>query len=160
MQATFFQLASKIAKKPGKVTKYLSYWNFALVSTHKYTARYINLLVFSALVFCYSLWISYGYPGFYQINKHYIISGWRKSLVDVLFHFGPFAFVFLMYGKYYLTQNPLWSWQTANALIIMLIYLALFDPVQVYGTNITLLYIIFITMIALGLCTYVVEKNI
>jgi hypothetical protein len=113
--------------------RYFSTWVLLLVVFHKYTHDFIDLYFISGIVFVLSMFVSYISPGYlnYEQNGNvYKIEGPLKVLIDVTIHILPFVFISLYYG-----QNIQSGLCLSNAMLIMLIYLILFDPKRVYNVG-------------------------
>jgi len=138
------------------VWQHLTAWSFALILLHKWTYRYINLLFLSGTVLVLALYISYikpGYIKYHDLQGSYKITGHVKVTIDLLFHCLPFVFVWFKYGKYYGGHRVKWSIATSNASVLLLIYLIMFNPKEIYDANNDVLWIL-----AIALTTYLITN--
>lgn len=116
---------------------FFTIWNIILVLFHKYTHKYFELLYLSYVTFMVGLYFSTVNPRkitFYFGDKTIIINKWYTLiLIDILFHFGVFLFVYFKYYKYY--KNVDTNMLLFNSVILITIYICMICPSKVYGVK-------------------------
>lgn len=131
--------------------KYFTAWVFVLVVFHKWTFRFFNLMFLSLSVLVVSMYISYVDPKYFKYilirnkvstegngtvtNVVYHIKGNTKIILDVIYHILPFIFVVWKYGLYYMKYDVAYSLSMSNAVLLIMIYIVLFNVEQVYDLN-------------------------
>jgi hypothetical protein len=79
------------------------------------------------------------------------ITGYKKIMVDIIFHYCVFAFVFLTYGMEPFFNN----WKIISSLLLMLIYSLLYCPSDIYFLrNDKIIMVLLINMILYCLIYY------
>ncbi len=127
-------------KSPKYVSFYLYYtfWSLTLVFLHKYIYKYFNLLLSCLIVVVVFSVCAYIYPKYIKIN--YINSPptiidniYLKFFMDFTAHWLPFLFIAYKYGRYYL-KTP-YSASTGLTILIIIIYMTIAKPNEVYDMN-------------------------
>ena len=121
-------------------------WSLVLIVLGKYTHRWVNLLLCSSIVFTTGLFITYVYPrkawARVEIREEkkqeydgwlIEISGWPLSVVDVLFHGLPFAYVVWAYGRYYATHDSFWG--TLAVMTLLVLFSLMYKTKRQYGLD-------------------------
>jgi hypothetical protein len=96
-----------------------------------------------------ALYVSNINPGYLKFDADgtHKIKGPLRITLDLVFHVLPFVFIFVKYWQYYRTR--LLSISTSNALLILLIYIVVFDPILVYDVHgNSIIYLILITLVS------------
>jgi hypothetical protein len=117
------------------IHKFLTGWIFILVIFHNISSKYFSLPYLSFMVLFISLYLSYINPAKYYIeytnnneNSIIVVDGYEKYLVDIIFHISPFIFIYYYYGF-----EPFFSnWKIIPSLILILIYLLIYNPSYIY----------------------------
>ena len=115
---------------------YLSIWNIFLVILHRYTHKYINLLMLSIFVTVAASIFMYIHPKYSVVyysdpEKNHTVSGNRLTVLHILTHIIPLLFITYMYGTYYTkNDNTILNLIT---LCMLLFYVAIFNPLKIYN---------------------------
>lgn len=134
---------------------YYTIWNLMFILFHKWTYKYINLLLSSILVAVTAFVIFYIHPGMCVVHKSnpvesYAISD-NKTLIilDIFTHWIPLIFILYMYGSYYIKNTT--GIYDIITILIFLIYMILFNPLSIYRIKIDHLIIsVYISAILYG----------
>lgn len=134
------------------VVDFFTTWVFALLAAHRFVAPYVDLVYLSFIAMIIGSYVTmvkrhtyvYSvYPG----GPSHAMTGWRKFwLVDVL-HVAAFAFA-LAYCRQKTTACSM-----TNAAAIMILYGASHDSMEVYGTSMKELALVFIASTVTYLAT-------
>ena len=110
---------------------FFTFWVFILVIFHKYTHKIFSLPYLTFIVFTTSIYISYIEPAAFYVrydDKIYEINGYKKIILDIIFHFSVFIFIYSIYGF----EPFLTNWKIISSLILILIYIFLYNPSEIY----------------------------
>ena len=124
---------------------FLTTWILILVLFHKTSSKIFSLSFLTFMVLLISLYISYINPRQYYLGKTIIIKGYFKNLLDIYFHIFPFVFICYYYGIEPFFNN----WKIIPSLLLIILYLLLYDPSKVYRLPINEIIIISIISIFL-----------
>lgn len=118
--------------------KYLSVYVCILVLLAPFAYRHVDLLFLTTLVVASAFALFYVNPRHLTIGSasstQRRIHGIPLLAIDLAFHWLPFVYVLSRYRTYY-RANP-WSRGTTNAIVIVLLYIALApDPFVTYGAD-------------------------
>ena len=138
---------------------YFTFWVLLLVIFHKYTHKVFSLPYLIFIVLTLSIYIFYINPGKiyirYTNGERNELTGYKKIVVDIIFHYCLFAFVFLTYGMEPFFNN----WKIISSLLLMLIYILLYCPSDIYLLiNDKIIMLIFINTIIYCLIYYFYKK--
>ena len=122
---------------------FLTTWILILVLFHKISSKIFSLSFLTFSVLLNSLYISYINPRKYYIGKTIIIEGYLKNLIDLFFHILPFVFICYYYGIEPFFNN----WKIIPSLLLIILYLLLYNPSNVYRLPINEIIIIYILSI-------------
>lgn len=115
-----------------KLQLYFTFWVLLLVIFHKYTHKVFSLPYLIFIVLTSSIYIFYINPGKFYIRYNngelYELQGYKKIIVDIIFHYCVFAFIYLTYGMEPFFNN----WKIISSLLLMLIYTLLYCPSDIY----------------------------
>lgn len=118
--------------------KFFTTWVLVMALFHKYVFDKVNLLFLSWMTCIVGLYFSFINPRkfvFYFEGLKYEYTGLEKFIiVDILFHVLVLIAIYQYYGAYYKSIG-LGNSQTLIALVIMMIYLAMFDVKKIYGVS-------------------------
>lgn len=116
---------------------YFTNWFLVLVVLHAFVYKYVNLVFLACSIFFMSTFIVHVYPrrieGYKNNGEKFVFQGKILIIFDILLHVLPVAFVLIKYLEFYKIRP--WGLATSNALLIILIYVILINPVQIYGLN-------------------------
>lgn len=114
------------------IFKYLSIWIWILVILHQYTSNVFNLLFLTLFVWIGGAYISFIYPKYYMFKFGSIEIKIEQFItllaIEIIFHFLLFVFVFTHYRNKYI----LFSYQTLNSVLLLIVYYFLIDIQQIY----------------------------
>lgn len=102
-----------------------------LVIFNKYTAKHIDLFFLTIITLFMGIFISYYHPKYYHFvfnNHEYNMSGYRRWIVDAI-HIALFIYTSLYVAN---TTN---QYTITNSILILIVYLFLFDIEKVYRVN-------------------------
>lgn len=134
------------------IFKYLSIWIWILVILHRYTSNTFNLIFLTLFVCIGGAYVSFVNPKYYlfkfgsiKIKTEHLI---KLLTIEVVFHFMLLMFVFTYYGNKY----TLFSHQTLNSILLLIVYYFLINVQQMYHIQekdiliITLVFIIILSL--------------
>jgi hypothetical protein len=113
------------------IISFFTTWSVCLVIFHRYTYKYINLVLITMFAFFGGFYLSFVYPKAYYLydgEKEYKIQGWTRFIIDILFHVIPYMFILSRYVHYY----KLFDNQTISAFALIMIYVILIPSNYVY----------------------------
>jgi hypothetical protein len=119
---------------------FLTTWILILVLFHKISSKIFSLSFLTCMVLLVSSYISYINPRKYYLGKTIIIEGYLKNLIDIFFHILPFIFICYYYGIEPFFNN----WKIIPSLLLIILYLLLYNPSKVYHLSINEIIIIYI----------------
>jgi hypothetical protein len=117
------------------ILKFFTTWVLILLITHHHTKDVFNLVFLATVVAAAGSYISFVKPKQYVFRfgkKEYTVDGTLRLItVDLLFHLIMLIFVIETYGTYY----SLFSYQTANAILLCVFYYLTFNIYRIYGID-------------------------
>ena len=117
------------------IYKFFTIWVFVLILFHTFTSKFLSLPFLSFIVLFKGLYFSYINPTKYLIineNSTIVIDGYKKIIVDLIFHILPFIFICYNYGLEPVFNN----WKLIPSLLLANLYLLLYNPCEIYHVNI------------------------
>lgn len=125
--------------------KFFTTWVFILAICHRYLHQYVNLLYLSFITMIVGFYLSFINPRrfvFYFENERYEYTGIQKFIiVDMIFHILVFTLLAEKYGSFY-NGGGIDS-RLCVALLVICIYIYMYDPQRVYGITMIEIYTIF-----------------
>lgn len=128
--------------------KYFTIWVFILILFHYITSYIFSLPFLSFIVLINGLYLSYINPAKYYIEYKdtiIILDGYKKNIADICLHIIPFAFIYFTYGF----ENFFTNWKLIPSLLLILIYLVIYNPSFIYHIHINEIIIISIISVFL-----------
>ena len=143
------------------IHKFITVWVFILVIFHNITSKYFSLSYLTFMVLLNGLYVSYINPSKYYIEYYHnneksiiIIDGINKNIVDIIFHIIPFIFIYLIYGF----ESFFTNWKIIPSLILLFIYLLIYNPANIYHIHINTITILsFISIILYIFLNFIVN---
>ena len=112
---------------------FFTIWNLILVLFHKYTHRYFELMYLSYITFMVGVYFSTVNPR-KIVFKNLVIDKWYDLLIiDLIFHFGVFLFVYFKYYEYYKNTNT--NIMLLSSVALLILYICMINPEKIYGIN-------------------------
>jgi hypothetical protein len=121
------------------IHKFITVWVFILVIFHNISSKYFSLSYLTFMVLLNGLYVSYINPSKYYIEYYHnneksiiIIDGFKKYMIDIFFHIFPFIYICIIYGFEPFFTN----WKIIPSLLLIFLYLLLYNPINVYRISI------------------------
>lgn len=114
------------------ILKFLSIWVWILVILGKYTSHVFNLFFLTLFVCVGGAYISFVHPKYYSFSFHSInirtTKVWIRLAIEVIFHLLLLIYVL----KLYKDKCSLFSYQTLNSVLLLIIYCIIVDVYKMY----------------------------
>ncbi len=113
------------------IQNFLTIWIFILVLFHKISSKIFSLSFLSFIILLVGLYISYINPTKYYIeyyDKTIILEGQVKNILDIYLHIIPFFFIYYTYGIEPFFNN----WKTIPSLLLIILYILIYNPSKIY----------------------------
>ena len=122
--------------------RYLTVWAFwimILVLIYPPLSNYINVLFLSIFVFITAMIMSYISPGYfkYGVTKDFAIHlvGPAKWFIDITYHVLPLLIILCFFLSHYRKPQNQYGISLAITMLIMLLYITMFNPNNVYDVS-------------------------
>lgn len=115
--------------------RYFTFWILLLVIFHKITHKIFSLPFLTFTILITALYISYINPAKYYFPYNditYEITGYPKLIIDIIFHFATFLYIYRIYGYEPFFNNI----KIVFSLILVLIYNLLNCASNIYHLSI------------------------
>jgi len=113
------------------IHKFFTIWIFVLVIFHNISSKFLSLPFLTFIVLFNGLYFSYVNPTKYYIDYYdstIIIDGYKKIIVDIVFHISPFIFIYLIYGL----ETFFINWKVIPSLLLIYLYNYINNPTDIY----------------------------
>jgi len=110
---------------------FFTLWVFILVVFHKYTKKIFSLPFLTFIIMFMGFYISYINPRKYYIDYNgtqIIIDGYKKIILDFLFHIVPFFFIYFKYGIEPVFNNI----KIIPSILLIILYNLSYCPDKIY----------------------------